>query len=426
MLVGLLLAAVPVFDLPVSRQVMDNGLSIVLQPDPAETMVAVNLRYPVGSMHDPRDREGLAHFTEHLMFQDREGGGFFAQVESAGGVELNAFTTYDHTEYVGLVPPDGLAVLLSLEARRMATLGALSEERIEQEKRTVANELYERLYDAPYNFAEHLLREELFPTPHPLHFGPIGTLDAVEAFTREDAVAFHRDHYGPNDAVLVVAGGFDIEEAKGIIYRVFGPLPRRPERASKTLRPPLRPKKAVHGPAWVASRPRLSLLWPGPVPGSKEAAPLEVLAAMLSYGRVSRAALANMKEESIEGLAAGLMSTPAGNLFRIDAIVAPGVPVQLARHRVQAIVETYVGYAPRDQEMNGVKRRLRLELVRTLASLTSRARLLQDLETRSVPGASISEIAARWDRVSATEIQEALSRYVIGEPVVAVAQPVRR
>jgi predicted Zn-dependent peptidase len=424
----LAVAVTPSLDLEVAVHRLDNGLTLILQPDPHERSVALSVRHPVGSMHDPRGRAGIAHLIEHLMFHETKGspsGDFVARLEAAGGARVNAFTAYDHTEYVAVVPPDALRLALELEADRISgAADGVRPERVEREKRVVENELYERLYDDPYAFIDRLLFESLFPNEHPLHSGPIGTVEEIDAIGHGDVVRFLRENYGPNGAVVVIAGRIDPDLAYGSAVETLGAL-RPITRGSRTApTPAVRPLKSIHGPSWVGVRPQLTLLWPVGDGGATEE--LEVIGAMLSHARVSRAALANMKDESIEALDASVMRTPGGTFFRVDAIVASGLDSQLARHRVSGMIETYVTVAPLEPELVGAKRRMRYELERALGSIATRASILQNVHAELGDAKAYADVSKRWDRVTSAGIQQVLADMMTAEPIVAVAHPVRR
>ena len=412
---------------PVEVERLENGLTIIYCPKAEASAVAVSLRYPIGSIHDPQDRAGLAHLLEHLMFQETKNlgpGELHAKLEAVGAVNINAHTTWGHTEYHEVLPKDELALALSLESERMTSLlGGLNAARIEQEKRVVANELYERLYDAPYGFFEHQVFERLYPGQHPLHFGPIGTLEQIEAITKSDLAAFYKKNYGPRGATLVLVGGFELEKAKELARKYFSEIPAQPEPGPVPLRGPRRPKGSINGPAWGAGKNRLTLLWPLKKEAPREA--LEVFGAMLSYGRVSRAGLANLKDESIHSVRAGLLETPANSFFRVDAMIAPGMLSQLARDRVRGMIETYVSYAPQKKELQGAKRRMTLDFLRSLESLDGQARVLLAAHEELKDARRFMEYPKRWANVSPRVIQNAISRHLSMGAVVAVAHPVR-
>lgn len=426
-LISLIAAAPPAISLELHEFELPNGLKVILQPDPQEPMVAINLRYRVGSWWDPPQRQGMAHLVEHLMFarSAREDG--LADLEASGAIGINAVTELDHTEYYGLFPPEVVPRALWVEAQRMAKLSDVAvQERLEREKRVVIQELRERLYDQAYGGIEAALQQHLFPEPHPLHHLPIGTEASVLAAQPAEVLRFHRQHYGPKHACLVVAGRFSVPEVRAIIEAYFGPIPgQEAPRAAPAPRPTLRAQPLL-GPEWSSGYTRVSLVWHAPPLPSPASRVLELLAAMLNSGHTSRAGIANLNEDSIEALWAYRQETPAGGLFRVDAIVSPGASPMIARARVQSVIETYIDFKPDSEELQGTKTRLNVDLLRVIGDLGERASMLQVAQAEFGRPRAILELVGKWSEVSSTEIQETLNKTLIHEPQVAVARPVWR
>lgn len=425
-LAALSLAQIP--RLAVEQYTLPNGLVVVLQPDPQEKLVALSLRYPVGSRHDPANQAGLAHLVEHLMFLDQtHGAPFSQQLEALGGVDINAYTTFDHTEYRALFPPEVLPLALWLEARRMESLGdGASESVLASERKVVENEALQRTNDAAFGVGEQILFESIFPHPHPLHYLPIGDQDQLESVTPADVTLFHSRHYGPKDASLVIAGNFNLEATKRWIEDYFSAIaPRERPRFYALARADLR-AKPIFGPEWVSGHARISLLWAGPASDHAFIPSLEVFAAMLNYASFSRGGLANYAQDSIDGMAAGLVETPAGNLFRVDAWVVPGMLPMLARGRVMSIFETYFWVKPQKEELAGTQQRLQVDFTRALARLPTRAALLQSARAKEGHAQKLWDLPRRWKNVTADGIMKALVTVMANEPQTLIVQPVRR
>jgi len=287
-LAALSLAQIP--RLTVEQYTLPNGLVVVLQPDTQEKLVALSLRYPVGSRHDPANQAGLAHLVEHLMFLDEtHGPPFSQQLEALGGVDINAYTAFDHTEYRALFPPEVLPLALWLEARRMESLGnGATASVLASERKVVENEALQRTSDAAFGVGEQILFESIFPHPHPLHYLPIGDQEQLEAVTPADLTLFHSRHYGPKGASLVIAGNFNLGATKKWIEDYFSAIaPRERPRFYALARADLR-AKPIFGPEWVSGHARISLLWAGPAADHAFIPSLEVFAAMLNYSSFSR------------------------------------------------------------------------------------------------------------------------------------------
>ncbi|CAN3983155.1 M16 family metallopeptidase [Kitasatospora purpeofusca] len=205
-----------------------NGLRVVLSEDHLTPVAAVCLWYDVGSRHEVKGRTGLAHLFEHLMFQGSanvSNNGHFELVQGAGG-SLNGTTSFERTNYFETMPTHQLELALWLEADRMGSLlAALDDASMENQRDVVKNERRQRYDNVPYGTAFERLTALSFPDGHPYHHTPIGSMADLDAATLEDARAFFRTYYAPNNAVLSVVGDIDPEQAIAWVEKYFGSIP---------------------------------------------------------------------------------------------------------------------------------------------------------------------------------------------------------
>ncbi|MFE3876862.1 M16 family metallopeptidase [Kitasatospora sp. NPDC059146] len=205
-----------------------NGLRVVLSEDRLTPVAAVCLWYDVGSRHEVKGRTGLAHLFEHLMFQGSANvtnNGHFELVQGAGG-SLNGTTSFERTNYYETMPAHQLELALWLEADRMGSLlAALDETSMENQRAVVKNERRQRYDNVPYGTAFEKLTALSYPDGHPYHHTPIGSMADLDAATLEDARAFFRTYYAPNNAVLSVVGDIDPEQTIAWVEKYFGSIP---------------------------------------------------------------------------------------------------------------------------------------------------------------------------------------------------------
>jgi predicted Zn-dependent peptidase len=214
---------------PLERFTLDNGLRVVLQPDPRLPLVAVNLWYHVGSKDERPGRTGFAHLFEHMLFQGSANVGtndHFRYVQQAGGT-ANGSTWYDRTNYYETLPAQYLELCLWLESDRMGfLLPALDQEKLDTQRAVVMNERRQRVDNQPYGRAMERLHELLYPAEHPYHWPVIGTMEDIAAARLDEIQEFFRRWYVPDNAVLTLVGDFAAGEARELVERWFGPLPR--------------------------------------------------------------------------------------------------------------------------------------------------------------------------------------------------------
>jgi predicted Zn-dependent peptidase len=204
-----------------------NGLRVVLSEDHLTPVAAVCLWYDVGSRNEVEGRTGLAHLFEHLMFQGSaqvSGNGHFELIQGAGG-SLNGTTSFERTNYFETMPGHQLELALWLEADRMGSLlAALDEESMENQRDVVKNERRQRYDNVPYGTAFERLIALAYPAGHPYHHTPIGSMADLDAATLDDARAFFRANYAPNNAVLAIVGDIDPEQTLAWVEKYFGSI----------------------------------------------------------------------------------------------------------------------------------------------------------------------------------------------------------
>ncbi len=208
------------------RQVLDNGLTVLVNRDRASKLAAVNILYCVGARNENPERTGFAHLFEHLMFRGTERFPDFDTVVQMASGENNAFTNNDYTDFYITLPKDNLEVALALEADRMCGL-ALTDEKLQTEKKVVVEEFKQRYLNQPYGDQNMLLREVAYKV-HPYRWSTIGmSTDHIEAATMEEVMAFYHRHYHPANAILSISADIEPEEMFALAEKWFGDIPAR-------------------------------------------------------------------------------------------------------------------------------------------------------------------------------------------------------
>jgi predicted Zn-dependent peptidase len=281
--------------IPIERYELDNGLKVVLSEDHTTPVVALNIWYNVGSRNEGPGRTGLAHLFEHIMFQGTlhvPDTGHIAHVERAGG-SLNASTWLDRTNYYDTVPSDRLELILWLESDRLGWfVPALTQEKLDNQRDVVKNERRQRVDNQPYGDWDERLQMLLYPPDHPYHHSVIGSMADLDAASLDDVAGFFQTYYAPNNGVLTLCGDFDPAEARRLIERWFGPIPRGPAIPPLRGRPLLEPLKI--GREVRETRrggvplPRVYLAWRIPVYGTHDYYVADVASELLAGGKSAR------------------------------------------------------------------------------------------------------------------------------------------
>ncbi len=301
---------------PVEAYALANGLRVVLSPERSAPTVVVAVYYRVGFRSEPRGRSGFAHLFEHLMFQGSAHLGkmeFINLVQKNGGI-LNGSTRFDFTNYFEVLPAHKLETALWAEADRMRSLD-ISEANLANQRDVVKNEIQVNVQNQPYGGFPWLdlpqLAFENWANAHD-YYGDFRDLDAASL---EDARAFFRTYYAPNNAVLVVTGDFDPAEARAMVERHFAGIPRGPAPPPVDDRePPQAAEKRVTKTDPLANRPALAVGWQMPPRGTPAHRAMSLLDQVLLQGDDSRLTRVLVKERGLTGAVEGGINL-LGNAF---------------------------------------------------------------------------------------------------------------
>jgi predicted Zn-dependent peptidase len=215
-------------EIPYERFTLDNGLTVLVHEDRKAPIVAIAAWYNVGSKDEPHGQEGFAHLFEHIMlFNGTEHiPNLIEPLREMGATNWNGTTWFDRTNYFQTVPTPALERGLYIESERMGyTLGALTQERLDAQRGIVQNE--KRQGDnQPYGMTFYRILERLFPEGHPYRHSTIGSMADLDDASLEEVRQWFRDNYGPNNAVIVLAGDINVAEARPLMERYFGQIPR--------------------------------------------------------------------------------------------------------------------------------------------------------------------------------------------------------
>jgi zinc protease len=214
-----------------------NGLQVVVIPDHRTPVVTQMIWYKVGSADETSGKSGLAHFLEHLMFKgtSKHPAGEFSQTVLRIGGNENAFTSADYTGYFQRVPREQLGSMMEFEADRMTGL-VLKDENVLPERDVVLEEFNMRVANNPDARLTEQIMAALYLN-HPYGRPVIGWHQEIEKLDREDALAFYRRFYAPNNAILVIAGDVEADEVRPMTERTFGAVAPQPAIPPKRIRP---------------------------------------------------------------------------------------------------------------------------------------------------------------------------------------------
>jgi zinc protease len=343
-------------DIPYQEFTLANGLRVLVHTDRKAPIVAVSTWYDVGSKHEPSGKTGFAHLFEHLMFNGSENapGDFFEPLKQVGATDFNGTTSFDRTNYFETVPRPALDRALFLESDRMGWLtGAITQDVLDEQRGVVQNEKRQN-DNRPYGLVYYKVLEELL-AGNPYGHTPIGSMADLDHASLDDVKNWFRSHYGPNNAVLVLAGDVDVKEARPLVEKYFGAIPAGPKSVlPKVAIPTLAQARSVTIKDRVAATMILRT-WAVPGLNDADAVPLDVFGQVLGGLASSRFDNALVRKEKIAvQVSAGVQSMAQLGIFQVQAIVKPGVDPALVGKRLDEIMADLIRNGPTADEVQRV------------------------------------------------------------------------
>ncbi|QMW23017.1 M16 family metallopeptidase [Sandaracinobacteroides saxicola] len=356
-------------DIPFERFVLPNGLTVIVHTDRKAPLVHVGVWYKVGSRDEPLGKGGFAHLFEHLMFygSQHHDDEHFRPLEEVGATDSNGTTSFDRTNYFQTVPTPALDLALFLESDRMGwLLPAVTQAKLDRQRDVVKNEKREG-DNQPFGQVGYALFGNLFPADHPYSVTSIGNPADLDAATLDTVRGWFRTHYGPNNAVLVLAGDIDLATARPLVERYFGNIPAGPTPADFAAPLPVRTETTRVTLSDAVSAPRLFRAWV--VPGRKDAAvPLvDVALTVLADGATSRLYDALVRRERLAvGVSGGISPLDKASVATLIVDLRPGVDPAVVERRVDALLAEFLKSGASADEVSRVATRAVAQTVRGL------------------------------------------------------------
>lgn len=354
-------------DIPFEKFTLDNGLTVIVHEDHKAPIVAVNVWYHVGSKNEPPGKTGFAHLFEHLMFNGSEhfNDDYFQMLERIGATDLNGTTNADRTNYFQTVPVGALDVALWMESDRMGyMLGAITQEKLDEQRGVVQNEKREG-ENQPYGRVYTLIREATYPAGHPYAHTTIGSMEDLDAATLEDVHEWFKTYYGPNNAVLAIAGDIDVETARAKVEQYFGEIPPGPPIAKHDVWIAKRTGEQRQILEDRVSQARLYMVWNIPPTLSTEFHYLEMVGGVLSSGKTSRLYKRLVYDDQIAtDVSAYAANGEIGGQFNIVATARPGQELGPIEQAIREELDRFLAEGPTQEELERIKIQTRASFIR--------------------------------------------------------------
>jgi len=356
-------------DIKYEKFTLPNGLRVLVHEDHKIPVVAVNVWYHVGSKDEEPGKTGFAHLFEHLMFNGTENYNdeYFGPFQQVGATDMNGTTNNDRTNYFENVPTPALELALWMESDRMGhLLGVVDQDKLDNQTGVVQNEKRQG-ENRPYGKVFLQAAEATFPEGHPYSWTTIGSMEDLSAATLEDVQKWFKTYYGPNNAVIALAGDIDLATAKKLVSKYFGDIPAGPS--------PIKKKK------WVAKRSgqkreimydrvpntRIYKTWNTAEIGTQDHAELELIASLLSGGKNSYLYQRLVYEEQLAtGVEAFYYGREIAGQFWIYADLANGRSLEELEQGINQVVQDFIKRGPNSTRLNNAKTSLQASWIKGL------------------------------------------------------------
>ena len=408
---------------------LNNGLTVVVHEDHKVPMIAVNVWYHVGSKNEKFGKTGFAHLFEHLMFNGTENynSEYFEPFEKIGSTDQNGTTNSDRTNYFQNVPTNALDLALWMESDRMGhLLGVVDQEKLDEQRGVVQNEKRQG-ENQPYGRAFSKISESAFPKGHPYSWSTIGSMEDLDAASLEDVQDWFKTYYGPNNAVLALAGDIDLETAKEKVTKFFGDIPAGP--------PLTKPEK------WIAKRSeekreimfdnvpqaRIYKIWNVPERDTEAAAHFDLASSVLTGGKNSPLYKELVyKEQIATNVTAFYYDREIAGLFIIIVEVVSGEDPLMVENSLDDVINSFIKKGPDTKLLKTEKTKALAGFIRgiqRIGGFGGKSDLLATCQTFTGNPGCYKENAAFIDNATTSKMKATFAKWIDDTPYVLTILP---
>ena len=357
-------------EIPYEKFELDNGLTVIVHEDRKAPVVAVSVWYKVGSKNEPKGKSGFAHLFEHLMFNGSENydDEWFKPLQEIGATGLNGTTNTDRTNYFQTVPTTALDRILWMESDRMGHfIGAVTQEKLDEQRGVVQNEKRQG-ENQPYGRKVFTnIQESLFPYDHPYHHSTIGSMDDLNAASLEDVQEWFETYYGPSNAILVLAGDINTEEARPLVEKYFGDI----EAGPPLLKPDVWvPERGANSRATMydqVPQARIYRVWVAPENVNPQATDLFIAASVLGDGKNSRLYKELVYDQQIATDASVFnFELQMASIFGVVVSVKEGESIEKVEREMERVIDEFLTRGPTRDEVALVSTKTKSSIIRGL------------------------------------------------------------
>lgn len=409
-----LAASVSKIRFPVERYQLKNGLTVILQPDNSNPLIAYYTFFRVGSRNEKPGETGLAHLFEHLSYlgTQRFPNHRYEQILQDSGAYHNAATSHDTTTYFVVAPSSLLETVMDLESDRLMNL-QFDEEKLKSEREVVKEERRMRIENSPVG----VLFENVFATVfkvHPYRWPISGYMKDLDALTLEHARQFYKAYYSPKNAVLVIAGDINSKSTKKLIDKYYSQLISPPDVAREIVQEPEQKQTRELIVKRNVQSAFLSMAYPIPNIRDKESNVLAVLGLILGGGSSSRLHRCLVHKRQIaSAVAASAFSLEDPGVFMIQVALKPNTATSTAQNLIMAELDDLRRKPVSETELLRAKNAIMTDFVNSLKKAEGRAQNLGFNEVNMGSYKYLFDDLEAYNAVTAEQVQQAVNKYLL-------------
>ncbi len=403
-------------DIKFEQYKLPNGLTVILHEDHSAPTTAVVMMYHVGSKNEKPKRTGFAHLFEHMMFQgsahvaDEE---HFKLLQEIGAT-INGSTNEDVTNYFETLPSNYMELGLYLESDRLGfLLPAMTQVKLDNQRDVVKNERRQNVDNVPYGTADEKIAKVMYPDAHPYSWPVIGYMEDLSAAALDDVKDFFRTYYAPNNAVLSIAGDFDAKEARGLVERYFGSIPKGKDfERPKAVPVSISENKSMTFEDKV-QLPRLYLSWHSPANFTREDAALKVLGAILSSGKNSPLYKSLVYDQQIaQSVNARANSSEIAGLFQVIVTAKPGKNLTAIKGVVDSLMADMLKKGVTENEIEKALTAQESRIINRAATAFGKANTLANYYCQTGDPANINRQLELFKGITPQEVLSVARKYL--------------
>ncbi|MFB6285900.1 MAG: M16 family metallopeptidase [Candidatus Bipolaricaulia bacterium] len=396
-----------------SERTLDNGLNVIVYEDHTAPVVAVNVWYHVGSRNEPRDKQGMAHMLEHMMFKGSKNIApeEHAKLINQAGGSNNAFTREDVTVYFETLPQEKLELALRLEAERMQNL-IIAPEQFKSERKVVKEEFRARLENNPTSRALQRFRKIAFEGT-PYAWTAAGNPEDLDNITVADLKRFYDTYYVPNNAALVIAGDVEPKRAFELTRKHFSDIPRGKQPEEPDVAMPTPEQMRTEQVKMPVQLPAVIGGYPLPEAGSEAATALQVAGTILSQGESSRLKQSIVRDQGLAVAAGGVPRFYEDlGMMLLFAFYTPGQSSDKVQSALLDEIAKLRNEPVGDRELQKAKNQLKSQYVFNLDSINGVANAIGEAEVIRGDAQHFLDGKSRYEDVTAEDVQRVAQKYL--------------